>query len=126
LPGGGTSFIRCLGVLNSMSFSNPDELIGAQIVYKAIQEPLKTIAYNSGQNGDVILKDILNSENVYEGYDATDLDNPYKDLVKAGIIDPTKVVIAALQNAASVAGLLLMTEGIISEDMREMEKNAKL
>jgi chaperonin GroEL len=112
VPGGGVAFIRCLSVLDSLKLKG-DEQIGVDIVRRAIQEPLKRIAENAGSVGDVILEKIKHEKGNY-GYNA-EADKFVDDLMEAGIIDPTKVTRTALQNAASIASLLLTTETLITD-----------
>ncbi|MFH1612628.1 MAG: chaperonin GroEL [bacterium] len=118
VPGGGVTFLRALKALDSLNLEG-DEKIGANIIRKALEEPLKQIANNAGQEGSLVVEHIKTKEQNI-GYNA--LTNQYEDLVKAGIIDPTKVVRIALQNAASVSGLLLTTETIVTEIPEKEEK----
>ncbi len=111
VPGGGVAFVRCIKHLESMK-SKGDEGIGIDIVRRALEAPIRQIAENAGIDGAIVCERVKNSHG-NEGYDA--LDGQYTDLVKRGIIDPTKVVRVALENAASVSGLLLTTEVLISE-----------
>jgi chaperonin GroEL len=113
VPGGGTALLRASTNLGSVKGLNNDEQVGIEIVRKAIQAPLKQIAQNAGKDGAVIAGEVLRSNDWVYGYDAQ-LDE-YKDLVAAGIIDPTKVVRTALQDAASVASLLITTEAMVAE-----------
>ncbi|WP_421990778.1 chaperonin GroEL [Roseococcus sp.] len=113
VPGGGTALLRASTNLGSVKGLNSDEQVGIEIVRKAIQAPLKQIAQNAGKDGAVIAGEVLRSNEWVFGYDAQ-LDE-YKDLVAAGIIDPTKVVRTALQDAASVASLLITTEAMVAE-----------
>jgi len=109
LPGGGVALIRSMP--SEVPPGNPDFITGVDIIESAIQEPLKIIAENAGQNKDLVLSKVLEMEgNV--GYDAKQL--KYVDMIEAGIIDPTKVVRLALENAASIAGLLLTSRAVIS------------
>lgn len=117
VPGGGVALLRAGASLKKMDLQD-DEAVGAQILLHAIESPLKHIAANAGENGDVIVRDVLKEKNNV-GYNA--LTNTMEDLVKAGIIDPAKVVRTALQNAASIAGLLLTTESVVIE-LPEKEK----
>ena len=96
-----------------------DEEISKSIIKKALEEPLKIIAANSGQDGPVVLSEILANDDVNFGYDARR--NEYGDMLASGIIDPAKVARAALQNAASVAGMILTTQLLISEEEAEEE-----
>jgi chaperonin GroEL len=113
VPGGGVALLRASLTLASLKGLNNDEQVGIEIVRRAIQTPLKQIAENAGKDGAVIAGEVLRSDAYEYGYDAQ-LDN-YKDLVAAGIIDPTKVVRTALQDAASIAALLITTEAMIAE-----------
>lgn len=111
VPGGGVALIRAAASLANLRVSE-DEKFGVRIVEKALEEPLRWIATNAGSEGSVVLDKVKNAKGAYGFNAATD---EFEDLVKAGIIDPTKVVRTALQNAASVAGLLITTEAIIAE-----------
>ena len=112
LPGGGTSLIRAQSMIDELELTG-DQKFGAQIVRRALEAPLRQIATNAGLDGAVIVEKVRNEKAFNKGYNAaTDV---YEDLFKAGIIDPTKVVRIALQNAASVATLLLTTEALVSE-----------
>lgn len=113
VPGGGVALLRASLTLASLKGLNNDEQVGIEIVRKAIQVPLKQIAENAGKDGAVIAGEVLRTDTYEHGYDAQ-LDE-YKDLVAAGIIDPTKVVRTALQDAASIAALLITTEAMIAE-----------
>jgi chaperonin GroEL len=113
VPGGGTALLRCSTNLGGLKGLNSDEQVGIEIVRKAVQAPLKQIAQNAGKDGAVVAGEVLRSTDWVFGYDAQ-LDE-YKDLVSAGIIDPTKVVRTALQDAASVASLLITTEAMVAE-----------
>jgi chaperonin GroEL len=111
VPGGGVALLRASSVLANLRV-NDEEKVGVQIVRRAIEEPLRWIAQNAGWEGAVVLEKVRNGKGAY-GFNATS--EEFEDLMKAGIIDPTKVVRSALQNAASVAGLLLTAEALISE-----------
>ena len=111
VPGGGVAYIRAIKALDKVSCSE-EEKIGVQIVAKAIEAPLRTIASNAGHEASVVIDRVKNSEGA-TGFNAQT--EKVEDLVKAGVIDPTKVTRSALQNAASVAGLMLTTETIIAE-----------
>jgi chaperonin GroEL len=119
VPGGGVALIRASSVLANMRVSD-DEKIGVRIIQKAIEEPLRWIVTNAGAEGSVVLDKVRNGKGAFGFNAATE---EYEDLVKAGIVDPTKVVRVALQNAASVAGLLLTTEAMIA-DKPEKKKDA--
>jgi chaperonin GroEL len=119
VAGGGVALIRCQIVLDKLK-GTEDEKIGAEIVRRALEEPIRMIAQNAGVEGSIIVAKVKDSKDKNFGYNAaTDV---YEDLVKAGVIDPTKVTRTALQNAASIAGLLLTTECVVVE--RKEEKPA--
>ena len=113
VPGGGVALVRASLILTHLDADNHDQRFGIEIVRKAVQTPLRQIAENAGEDGAVIGGKVLESSEYGFGYDAQS--GEYKDLIAAGIIDPTKVVRVALQNAASVAGLLITTEAMIAE-----------
>ncbi len=113
VPGGGTALARASLVLSSLHPLNEDEKFGIEIIRKAVQTPLRQIAENAGEDGAVIAGKVLENGEYAYGFDAQL--GEYKNLIEAGIIDPTKVVRTALQDAASVAGLLVTTEAMIAE-----------
>ncbi|WP_046899652.1 chaperonin GroEL [Gluconobacter oxydans] len=113
VPGGGTALARASVALKGLTFDNDDQRIGGEIVRKALQTPLRQIAENAGEDGAVIAGKVLENDTYNFGFDAQNAE--YKDLVGAGIIDPTKVVRTALQDAASVGGLLITTEAMVAE-----------
>ncbi|MBV8578657.1 MAG: chaperonin GroEL, partial [Acetobacteraceae bacterium] len=113
VPGGGIALARASLGLGKIGVDNEDQRHGVEIVRKALQTPLRQIAENAGEDGAVIAGKILEKEEYNWGFDAQA--GEFKDMVKAGIIDPTKVVRAALQDAASVAGLLITTEAMVAE-----------
>jgi len=113
VPGGGVPLARAALVLSKLKADNDDQRFGVEIVRKAIQMPLRQIAINAGEDGAVIAGRILDHDEYNWGYDAQT--GEFKDLVRAGIVDPTKVVRTALQDAASVAGLLVTTEAMVAE-----------
>ncbi len=113
VPGGGVALARAGKILSSLSAENDDQRFGIDIVRKAILTPLRQIATNAGEDGAVISGKVLDNNEYAYGFDAQA--GEFKDLVKAGIIDPTKVVRAALQDASSIAGLLITTEAMIAE-----------
>ena len=120
VPGGGVALLRCQKVLEKMKFDD-DMQIGVNIVKRAIEEPLRQIADNAGHEGAIVVEKVKEKEkNV--GFNA--MTEKYEDLVKSGVLDPTKVVRTALQNASSISGLLLTTEGLVSE-IPEEEKGPK-
>ena len=114
VPGGGVALVRSSKEVDELITTlEGDEKIGAQIVRRAIEEPLRQIVGNAGEEGAVVVGKIHESKNANYGYNAgTD---EFEDLVAAGVIDPTKVTRTALQNAASIAGLMLTTEAMVSE-----------
>ena len=112
IPGGGVALIRSGEKLNSLTGENDDENTGIQIIASAIQEPLRQIVANAGGEGSVVISKILNKKGDY-GYNAKT--DTYENMLKAGIIDPTKVTRIALENAASVAGMLLTTECVLAD-----------
>ena len=111
VPGGGVALIRASAGLKNLRVSE-DEKIGVQIVHRALEEPLRWIARNAGADGSVVLDKVKNGKGAFGFNAATE---EFEDLVNAGVVDPTKVVRVALQNAASVAGLLITTEAMIAE-----------
>jgi len=113
LPGGGIALLRAVKALDGIQVANGDQKAGVDIVRKAIVAPARQIVDNAGDNGAVVIGKLLESSDYAYGYDAQN--GTYGDLVKAGIIDPTKVVRTALQDAASVAGLLITTEAMIAD-----------
>lgn len=113
VPGGGVALLRASTKLAGLKGVNNDEQVGIEIVRRAIQSPLKQIAENAGKDGAVVAGEVLRNDAASYGYDAQK--DEYKDLVAAGIIDPTKVVRTALQDAASVAALLITTEAMVAE-----------
>ncbi len=113
VPGGGVALLRASTKLAGLKGANNDEQVGIEIVRRAIQAPLKQIAENAGKDGAVVAGEVLRTDTYVFGYDAQK--DEYKDLVAAGIIDPTKVVRTALQDAASVSSLLITTEAMVAE-----------
>jgi len=111
VPGGGVAYLRCLSVLEKLKLEG-DKKIGVDIVKRALEEPIRQIANNSGQEGSVVTEKVKNEKGAF-GFDAAK--DEYSDMIKAGIIDPTKVVRLALQNAASVASLMITTEALVAE-----------
>jgi len=112
VPGGGVALARSASALDKLKLEG-DEAIGVNIVKRAMQEPLRQIAENAGEEGAVVLGKVLDAKESNFGYNA--FANEYEDLVKAGVLDPTKVVRTALQNAGSIAALMLTTEALVSE-----------
>jgi len=119
VPGGGVALIRSSAGLGNLAVSE-DERVGVRIIQKALEEPIRWIAQNAGLDGAVVLDKVKNSKGAFGFNAATE---NYEDLVKSGIVDPTKVVRTALQNAASVAGLMITTEAMIA-DKPEKKKDA--
>src|SRR6266511_3235496 len=112
VPGGGVALIRCLSALEGMKLPDEDEQIGVTIVRRALEEPARVLASNAGVEGSVVVQEVKRRKG-NEGYNVAT--NEYEDLVKAGVVDPKKVTRAALQNASSIASLLLTTECLITE-----------
>ncbi|MGO8914961.1 MAG: chaperonin GroEL [Stellaceae bacterium] len=113
VPGGGVALLLASKVLSKLKASNDDQKVGIDIVRRALQSPVRLIAENSGVDGSIVIGKLLESNNANFGFDAQS--GEYVDMIKAGIIDPTKVVRTALQDAASVAGLLVTTEAMVAE-----------
>jgi chaperonin GroEL len=111
VPGGGVAYLRCLPALDKMKLEG-DQKIGVDLVKRALEEPIRQIANNAGQEGSVVTEKVKNEKGAF-GFDAAQ--DEYTDMIKAGIIDPTKVVRLALQNASSVASLMITTEAIVAE-----------
>ena len=110
VPGGGVALLRAQASLNETTLDEDDEQVGLQILVRALEHPIRQIATNAGVEASIVVENVRNGEGAF-GYNA--LTDEYEDLVKAGVIDPTKVVRSALQNAASIAGLLLTTEAVV-------------
>jgi chaperonin GroEL len=119
VAGGGVALIRCLPALEALKLQG-DEQIGVEIVRRAIEQPLRALATNAGVEGSIVVQEVRKRK-ANEGYNVAT--GEYEDLVKAGVVDPKKVTRAALQNASSIAGLLLTTECLITE-IPEKEKPA--
>ncbi len=119
VPGGGVALVRAQHVLKDVKVSERDEQIGVDIIRRAIEEPLRMIVQNAGGEGSIVIEKIRTAKETSFGYNA--LTDVYEDLVQAGVIDPTKVTRTALQNAASIAGLLLTTEALIVEKKEKSE-----
>jgi chaperonin GroEL len=113
VPGGGVALLRAVKALDRLDLANEDQKVGVQIVRRALQAPARQIASNAGEDSAVVAGKILEAKDANWGYDAAT--GTYTDLVKAGIIDPAKVVRTALQDAASIAGLLITTEAMIAD-----------
>ena len=112
VPGGGVAYIRCLPALAELKLANADEQVGVGIVKKALEEPLKMIANNAGMEGSIVVEKVKEKKGAF-GFNART--DQYEDMIKAGVIDPTKVTRFALQNAASVASLMLTTQCMIAD-----------
>jgi chaperonin GroEL len=121
VPGGGVAYIRSIASLDTVKGINADEVTGINIIRRAIEEPLRQIVANSGLEGSVIVQDIRNGEGDY-GFNART--EQYQNMFKAGVIDPTKVTRVALENAASIAGMLLTTECVIADKPKKEEPHA--
>ena len=113
VPGGGVALARASLILAKLNAENDDQRVGIEIVRKAVQMPLRQIAENAGEDGAVISGKVLDKDEYNWGFDAQT--GEFKDMVKAGIIDPTKVVRSALQHAASVGSLMITTEAMVAE-----------
>src|ERR1700688_4656703 len=122
VPGGGVALTRCVNAVDKLKLEG-DEQIGVNIVKRALVEPLRQIAENAGEEGAIVLGKVNDSKDNNYGYNA--LTGDYEDLVKAGVLDPTKVVRTALQNAGSIASLMLTTEALVSE-IPEEKKGAPM
>jgi chaperonin GroEL len=116
IAGGGTAYLRCMDAVNNLKVEDPDEEHGINIIKRAMEEPLRQIAGNAGHEGSVVVEHVK-SKNGNIGFNAEK--GEYEDLLQAGIIDPTKVTRIALQNAASVSGLLITTEAMVAEIPKE-------
>jgi chaperonin GroEL len=118
VPGGGVALLRASKILDTLKIVDEEEKVGVKIVKRALEAPIRQICFNAGVDGAVIIDKILKETDVNMGFDATDIildEIKMKNMVKAGIIDPTKVTRSALQNAASIASLLLTTETIVAD-----------
>src|SRR5215470_4947497 len=113
VPGGGVAYIRAQRALKTLKLAEADEQIGVDIIRRAVEEPIRMIVQNAGGEGSIVVEKVRSSKDDAFGYNA--LTDTYENLVQAGVIDPTKVTRTALQNAASIAGLLLTTEALIVE-----------
>jgi chaperonin GroEL len=122
VPGGGVAFIRAQKALDNYKLEDEDEQTGAQIVRRALEEPLRLIAQNAGFEGSIVVERVRSNDNVNFGFNAQT--EEYGDLVQAGVIDPTKVARTALQNATSIASLLLTTEAVVAEIPEKKKKQA--
>ncbi len=122
VPGGGTAYLRCVKALDGLKDVPAEQKVGLDIVRRALEEPIRQIAANAGAEASVVVGKVREDKNVNGGYNAAT--DEYVDMIKAGIIDPTKVSRTALQNAASVAGLMLTTEVMITELPEEKKEPA--
>lgn len=122
VAGGGSSYIRSVNALDNVKGENEDQNIGVGIVQKAIQEPLRLIVENAGQDGSIVLEKIKEKDTDNYGYNAKT--EKYEDLLNAGVIDPTKVARVAIENAASVAGMFLTTECILADNPDDEQESA--
>ena len=116
VPGGGVALLRAQATLADAELELEDEMIGVQILSRALEQPIRQIAENAGSEGSIVVDRVRSGSDGF-GYNAQS--DEYEDLVSAGVIDPTKVVRTALQNAASIAGLLLTTEAVVVEQPQE-------
>ena len=119
VPGGGVALIRCIPALDKLTFDD-DRRYGVTIIRRALEDPLRQIAGNAGVDGSIVVAKVKEGSGSF-GFNAAKLE--YEDLVKAGVIDPSKVVRIAIQNAASVAGLMLTTETLIAQKPRKHDKS---
>jgi chaperonin GroEL len=120
VPGGGVAFLRAQPVLDNLTVT-PEQKVGVQIIRRAIEEPLRQIAANAGEEGSIVVQKVKDGKGAF-GYNAAT--NTYGDLMEMGVIDPLKVVRTALENAASVSGLLLTTEALVAEKPKEEKQEA--
>jgi chaperonin GroEL len=119
VPGGGVALLRSTRVIDGLKLEG-DQKVGADIVRRAVEAPLRFIASNAGVEGSIVVQKVKESKDASYGYNAAT--DQYEDLVKAGVIDPTKVVRSALQNSSSIASLLLTTEAMVC-DIPEEKKD---
>ncbi len=120
VPGGGSALLYATRALAKLEGANADQKVGVDIVRRALQSPVRMIASNAGEDGAVVAGKLLENKDMNYGFDAQE--GKYVDMVKAGIIDPTKVVRIALQDAASIAGLMVTTEAMVAEKPEETPK----
>ena len=113
VAGGGVALVKASGALDNIKTDNDDQKVGVNIIRRAIQAPARQIADNAGEDGSVVVGKLMESKDKNMGFNAQS--GKYEDMIKAGIIDPTKVVRNALQNAASVAGLMITTEAMVTD-----------
>lgn len=124
VAGGGTAFIESLVALSKVTSDIDDEMTGINIVKKALEEPIKQIAYNAGEEGSVVVEKVKNAGKAGFGYNA--LKGAYENMIEAGIVDPAKVTRSALQNAASIAAMLLTTECLVADKPEENKAAAAM
>ncbi len=117
MPGGGVALLRARAKLADFRVENVEEQIGVDILLRSLEEPIRQIANNAGKEGSIVVERVKESKETNFGYNAQT--DTYEDLVEAGVIDPTKVTRTALQNAASIASLLLTTECVVVEEPEE-------
>ena len=120
VPGGGVAYLRCLDAIEELNLEG-DQKMGAKIVRRALEEPIRQIAANTGQEGSIVVDRVKAKEGAF-GFNAQT--EQYEDLMESGVIDPAKVTRLALQNAASVAGLMLTTNVMVAEKPKEKESPA--
>jgi chaperonin GroEL len=120
VPGGGTAYLRCIKALDTVKDINPEQKVGVDIIRRALEEPIRQIVNNAGGEASVVVGKVREDKNVNAGYNAAT--EEYVDMIKAGIIDPTKVSRTALQNAASVAALMLTTEVMVTDIPEEKKE----
>jgi chaperonin GroEL len=122
VTGGGVALLRSQRALKTLKLTDPDEQIGVEIIRRALEEPIRMIVQNAGGEPSIVVEKVRSSKDDAFGYNA--LTDTYENLVQAGVIDPTKVTRSALQNAASIAGLLLTTEAIVVEKKEEKQASS--
>ena len=122
MPGGGVALLRAKKAVGRLTSDNPDVQTGINIVLKAIESPLRQIAENSGVEGSIVVGKVLENKSQTFGFDAQT--EQYVDMLNAGIVDPAKVVRVALQDAASIAGLMITTEAMVAEAPKKKEAPA--
>jgi len=123
VPGGGIALLRAKKAIGKLTNSNPDVQTGINIVLKAVEAPVRQIAENAGVEGSIVVNKVLENKSETFGFDAQN--EEYVDMLEKGIVDPAKVVRAALQDAASIAGLLVTTEAMIAELPKDAPALAK-
>ncbi len=119
IPGGGVGFLRAIPTLDKLKLEG-DEKVGMEIVKRSLEEPIRQLSYNAGVEGSVVVEKLKHEKNTMTGYDVNQ--DAYVDMIEAGVIDPTKVTRSALQNAASIAALLLTTEAIVTDKPEKEDK----